>query len=249
MNPRFFVPGTYATGDQIALPDDEARHLTRVLRLRPGDAVCVFDGRGHEFDALVANTTKGAAGVQVREARAAATEARVAITVAHAVLKGDKMDDVVRDAVMIGAAAIQPVVTARTEVTLSALARGRRQDRWSRVAVSSAKQCGRAVVPSLAEPIAFDALLEALRRLSLPQPALMLVEPSADGGAMTLEDLDPATPREATVVIGPEGGWTPDEIERGSAACRLVRLGGRTLRADAMALVALAALFTKWREF
>jgi 16S rRNA (uracil1498-N3)-methyltransferase len=165
------------------------------------------------------------------------------------VLKGDKMDDVVRDAVMIGATAIQPIVTTRSEATVAALERGNRCDRWSRVAVSSAKQCGRAVVPPVLDPISFDALTDALRRLTLPEPALMLVEPSAGGGAVSLPDVDAAAPREATLVVGPEGGWTPEEVERAAAVCRLVTLGGRTLRADAMATVAIAALFAVWKEF
>jgi 16S rRNA (uracil1498-N3)-methyltransferase len=248
VTPRFFVPGTYGSGDQIDLPEDEAQHLTRVLRLRDGAALRVFDGRGHEFMATVASATKSAVRVQIGEPCQSAMEARVAITVAPAVLKGDKMDDVVRDAVMIGAAAIQPIVTARTEVTLSGLARAHRRERWSRVAASSAKQCGRAVVPPVADPIAFDVLIDALRQLSLPQPALMLVEPSSERDALSLAELDSGIPREATIVIGPEGGWTSDEVERGSTACRLVRLGDRTLRADAMTTVAMAALFAVWRE-
>jgi 16S rRNA (uracil1498-N3)-methyltransferase len=187
--------------------------------------------------------------VDVGDPRSAATEAAVAITVAHAVLKSDKMDDVVRDAVMIGATAIQPIVTARSEVTLAALARSHRVDRWSRVAVSSAKQCGRAVVPSVAEPISFQSCVDAIRHESLPAPALMLVEPSAHREATPLADLDPTIPQAATIVIGPEGGWTLEEIEAASGVCRFVRLGGRTLRADAMALVAVAALFSKWGEF
>jgi 16S rRNA (uracil1498-N3)-methyltransferase len=249
VNPRFFVPGMYGAGDRVALPDDEAQHLTRVLRLRAGDALRVFDGRGHEFDATVATAAKSAVSVDVGEPRTAATEAAVTITVAHAVLKGDKMDDVVRDAVMIGAAVIQPIVTARTEITLAALARGRRRDRWSRVAVSSAKQCGRAVVPPVAEPISFQACIDAIGHGSLPRPSLMLVEPLAHGDAQGLAALDPAAPLEATIVIGPEGGWATEEIAAASAVCQLVRLGGRTLRADAMALVAVAALFERWGEF
>jgi 16S rRNA (uracil1498-N3)-methyltransferase len=172
----------------------------------------------------------------------------VAITIAVAALKGDKMDDVVRDAVMIGAATIQPIVTTRAEVSLSVLERGRRRERWARVAVSAAKQCGRAVVPQVREPIEFAGLVDALRALTLPQPALMLVEPSADASASAVTEVDPTPPREATVVIGPEGGWTPAEVEQGAAVCRLVRLGARTIRADAMAIVAIAALFTLWRE-
>jgi 16S rRNA (uracil1498-N3)-methyltransferase len=77
----------------------------------------------------------------------------------------------------------------------------------------------------------------------------MFVEPAAANGAQTLGELTEAAPRETTVVIGPEGGWATEEIDRAAAVCRLVTLGGRTLRADAMALVALAALYAIWREF
>ena len=231
------------------MPEDEAQHLTRVLRLSSGAAVRVFDGRGHEFDAVVTRTTKSSAAVRIGSAYAPAPEPRVAITLAHAVLKADRMDDVVRDAVMMGVAVIQPIVTVRTEVTLTMVERGNRRDRWARVAGSSAKQCGRAVVPPVLGPLTLDGLIDALGRLTLPQPALMLVEPSAAGAVQSPGDLDPPAPREATVLIGPEGGWTPDEVDRAAAVCRLVRLGGRTLRADAMAVVAVASLFTRWGEF
>lgn len=249
MHARFFAPGAYGSGDQIDLPEDEAQHLSRVLRLGVGDAIRIFDGRGREFAATIARVTKSAASVVVEDAQPPRPEPRVAITLAHAVLKGDKMDDLVRDSVMLGAAAIQPVVSARTEVTISTLERGNRRERWARVAVSSAKQCGRAVVPPVLAPITFDILLAALGRLELPQPALMLVEPSAAQAQYGLADLDPRAPREATIAIGPEGGWTPDEVERGGAVCRLLRFGGLTLRADAMAVAAIAALFTRWGEF
>jgi len=246
---RFLVPGSYSQGDEIDLPDDEARHLTRVLRLSSGAIVRVFNGHGHEFTAIVTRATKSAASIRIDEPHTAAPEPGVAITLVHAVLKGDKMDDVVRDAVMMGAAAIQPTVTARSEVSLSALARGRRRERWERVAVSSAKQCGRALLPSILPTLALDGVIDALGRVTLPQPALMLVEPSTREGVQALEGLDSTPPREATLLIGPEGGWTAGEVERASAVCRLIRLGGRTLRADAMGTVAIAALFTKWGEY
>jgi 16S rRNA (uracil1498-N3)-methyltransferase len=175
-------------------------------------------------------------------------EARVAVTLAQAVLKGDKMDEVVRDAVMMGVAAIQPMVTARSEVTLASIQRGHRQERWQRIAVSSAKQCGRAVVPAILGPRAFEAVAASLADMTLPGPGLMFVEPSSSGDALSPGDLDATPPRETTVLVGPEGGWTPEEIERASTVGRLVTLGSRTLRADAMAIVALAALFAVWRE-
>jgi 16S rRNA (uracil1498-N3)-methyltransferase len=140
-------------------------------------------------------------------------------------------------------------VTSRTEVSGAALDRGRRLDRWRRIAISSAKQCGRAVVPPIAERHSFAEAIGAVEASRLPSPALMLVEPGASAAAVPLRDLVGEPPVAATILIGPEGGWTPQEIELGSTACRLVSLGGLTLRADAAPLIALAALFTRWQEF
>ena len=248
MHTRFHAPAAERTGDVVELPHDEAQHLVRVLRLKVGAAIRVFTGRGAEFDAVVAAASKDGARIRVGLGRDAAPEARVAVTLAPAVLKGDKMDDVVRDAVMMGVAAIQPVVTARSEVALAALERGHRQARWQRIAVSSAKQSGRAVVPVVLEPRMFKDVSAALADMTLPGPGLMFVEPSASADRFSLGDLDAAPPRETTVLIGPEGGWTAEEIEACSTAWRLVTLGARTVRADAMAIVALTALFTRWRD-
>jgi 16S rRNA (uracil1498-N3)-methyltransferase len=231
------------------LPPDEAAHLTRVLRLKAGDPLRVFNGRGAEFDAVLEQADRSGARVRIGLAQQPAPEPRVAITVAQAVLKGDKMDDVVRDAVMLGAAAIQPLLAARSEVTRASLADGRRRARWERIAIASVKQCGRATVPAILEPIEFHDLIDALARMMLPLPALMLVEPGAAIETTAASELDLSPQRGATVLIGPEGGWAADEIDRGSSVCRLVTVGGRTLRADAMCVVALSALFTIWREW
>ena len=249
MNARFYAPDAHASGDVLALPDDEARHLTRVLRLKAGDAVRVFNGRGGEFEATIDGAGRDGVEVRLGAVREAAREARVALSLAQAVLKGDKMDDVVRDAVMIGVAAIQPVVTTRTEVTCSALKKGSRVGRWHRVAISSAKQCGRAVVPAIREPLTLETLLRVIASERSSGSTLMLVEPGVASRTIALGDLDPAPPPEATLMIGPEGGWTPEEIQAAAGSCRMLTLGGRTIRADAMAAVAISALFARWGEF
>src|SRR5688572_9998899 len=123
-------------GDEtMLLPKNEAEHLMRVLRLGPGDTVAVFDGRGLEFLAKIVTADRRDVRVQVMSRVEPAAEAAVPLTLVQAVLKGDKMDDVVRDAVMLGVAAIQPIVTTRTEMTVAALLRGGRLDRWRRVAL------------------------------------------------------------------------------------------------------------------
>ena len=246
---RFLAPGAHRTGAVVALPDDEAEHLTRVLRLRRGDDVIVFNGQGLAFDATVRSARKDGAEVLLGARREAAPEPRVGVTLVQAVLKSDRMDDVVRDAVMIGVAAIQPIVASRSEVSHSSILRGRRRERWERIAVSSAKQCGRAVVPTILELEPFDAVAALIDKRRLPGPALMLVEPNAGAEVVSLNELDARSPREASVLVGPEGGWTPAEIASASERCRLITLGGRTIRGDAMALVAVASLFTKWGEY
>ena len=249
VTPRFFAPDAQTSGDLVTLPAEEAEHLTRVLRLGAGAAVRVFNGSGDEFESLVEAAAKDIVQVRLGQPRDPVPEAHLQVTLAQAVLKGDKMDDVVRDAVMIGAAAIRPVLTARTESSAAILEKSRRQDWWERIAISAAKQCGRAVVPPILEPVTFETLIEILLHRWLAGPAIMLVEPGAAKAVVPFSDLDVEPPTAATAVVGPEGGWTPQEIEAAAAVCRLVTMGRRTLRADAMGLVAIAAVFSRWKEF
>jgi len=243
MNARFYTPGI-TPGALIELSAEESQHATRVLRLGVGAAVRVFDGEGREFSAVIVDTAKKGVCLAVGPATVPAMEPNIAVTLVQAVLKGDKMDDVVRDAVMLGVAAIQPVVTERSEVSLVALERGARRERWERVAIASTKQCGRAVVPTIAPP----ALL--WRSLFTPPGAftVMCVEPGLPAGGGSIWSLPEVAPPVVRLMVGPEGGWTPEEVGRGAAGATLVTLGKRTLRADAMAIVALSALYTRWRD-
>jgi 16S rRNA (uracil1498-N3)-methyltransferase len=245
---RFFAPAVDPGDETVALPRDEAEHLTRVLRLGVGDEVAIFDGRGREYLARVVSALRRDVRVQVLSRLEAAAEPVVALTVAIGVLKGDKMDDVVRDTVMLGAAAVQPLVTRRTEVTVAALLRGARVDRWRRVALASAKQARRAVLPEIRTPLTLESYLDE----PAPEPALrlMLVEPAAGQPAEPLSALRrDHPPSEAAVLIGPEGGWTAAECaaarERG---VRLVTLGARTLRADAVPVAAVSVLQFLWGD-
>jgi 16S rRNA (uracil1498-N3)-methyltransferase len=244
---RFHAPDAERPGDVVHLPREEAEHLVRVLRLTAGTTVRVFNGRGGEFDATIDTANRSGAQVRVRVRREPQSEARVAVTLVQAVLKGDKMDGVVRDAVMMGVAAIQPVVTARSEVPLTSLRRGHRRERWLRIAVSSAKQSGRAVVPLVLEPRPFDEVTAALGDSFAASQVLMFVEPSAGALAISPGSLDLEPPGACAILTGPEGGWTPEEVARGCDIGTLVGLGSRTLRGDSVALVAMAALLTHWR--
>ena len=247
MHARFYAPAAQEPGETITLPADEAEHLTRVLRLTAGDAIRVFNGRGEEFTARVEIARRRTVRVTVDARTAAAVEPRARITILPAVLKPDNMDDVVRDAVMMGVTAIQPVVAARSETSVAALERGGRQGRWTRIAIASTKQCGRAIVPPVHAPIPLSTAFDRIGG-TIPAPAFMFVEPGAADGAIFLEALDRAPPPHATVVLGPEGGWTPEELHAAAERAQLVTLRLPTIRANAMSTVALAALLAAWGE-
>ena len=239
--PRFFAPQAATPGSTIDLPAEEAAQLTRVLRLSIGDRVQVFDGRGSEWTATIERASKSGVGVVLGDPITPQKEPRIALTLAIAVLKGDKMDDVVRDAVMLGVVAIQPVVTTRTEISIASLARSGRIRRWQRIAVSSAKQCGRAVVPDVAAPV------DLTRAIDGRDSVVMFVEPQTAAIAQPLRRLPPVD--RAALLIGPEGGWTDDEVRQAvGGGAMLVTLGTQTLRADAMPMVALAALRAHWDD-
>jgi 16S rRNA (uracil1498-N3)-methyltransferase len=228
-------------GDEIvSLPRDEGQHLTRVLRLGVGDTVSVFDGRGREFLGRVATAAGRDVRVQLVSRIEPAAESGVAMTLGQAVLKGDKMDEIIRDAVMLGVAAIQPIVTRRTEVTVAALMKGARLDRWRRIALASVKQSRRAILPEIRMPLTLETLLDE------PASALrvMLVEPAASAEVEPISVLmkEPA-PSDLLLFIGPEGGWTEPEWSAAAArGVRLMTLGPRTLRADAVPVAAISVL-------
>jgi 16S rRNA (uracil1498-N3)-methyltransferase len=243
---RFYAPG-FALDRPVNLPSGEAHHLSRVMRLKAGDSIAVFDGRGHEAVARVEAIAGRRVTVRAVEARVPVGEPAIAITLAQGVLKSDKMERVIRDAVMLGAAAIRPFISARTGMPRAALVRGGRQERWDRTVISSIKQCGRAVVPPVLPAQDFCDLLSAERDAL----CVMFVEPGhqATSGLSSLSSLEARVPARATVVIGPEGGWDPSEVQEAArSGVTMVTFGKRTLRADAAGAAAIAVLQYLWKD-
>lgn len=244
MLPRFYVPDLTRDTLAVELPSDESHHARHVLRLGPGDHIRLFDGRGHERLATVTRT-----GARVRadvgEPISPAREAAVQIELVMSLLKGEHMDAAIRDAVMMGAARITPVVSAHTVSRPRAQAEGRLAERWSRIAVASVKQCGRAVVPAIGPVRDLAAVLADVGshvRIILVEPALAAGR-APDLGALSAE----ARSAGATVLVGPEGGWARDEFDRAVSNGFLPwSLGPRTLRADAVPTAALAVLLYAW---
>jgi 16S rRNA (uracil1498-N3)-methyltransferase len=242
MLPRFLAESIDFDAGIARLSEHEARHLAQVLRLEVDDDVAVFDGAGREFRARIERTGKDGAELRILEEFPAPPEPTVRLTLVQAVIKGDKMDDVVRDATMMGVKAIEPLVTEHTAAHMKA---GHAPERWRRIAIASAKQCRRAVVPAIGPGLPFAEWLPR----DTAETRIVLVEPSASIEGHPVSTLGGTRPASASVMVGPEGGWSVLEIEAAvRAGCIPITLGRRTLRADAVPTVAIGVLQFVWGD-
>lgn len=239
--PRFYAPELDLDAE-FGLGPDEAHHLTRVLRLRRGAAIEVFDGRGAAYRAVVTEAVRDRAIVRVVEALPSIPLPSPRVTVVQAVLKGGSMDDVVRDATMMGAAAIQPLMTEHVVVKAAQAMRKENEERWHRVTLAAVKQCRRATLPDINPVRSWNEWLTSEPR----DTRLMFVEPSAETTTHALRSIERPL-SSVSVMLGPEGGWAPHEVgaavEAGSVP---VSLGSMTLRAESMPVAALAAVWAVW---
>lgn len=241
---RVLVPSLTAADRVVSLPPADAHHLGRVLRASIGDEIRVFDGRGREWMGRLAALDRASAVVEIVTEIAPVAEPPVRVTLAIGLLKGDQMDTVVRDATMLGAVSLVPMLTAHVAVPERALRSGAAIIRWRRVAAASAKQCGRAVVAEVGAVTPFAAVLH----LAAGAATFMCVEPRLTVRDLRIGDdsaLQP--PGSALVLVGPEGGWSEEELDQARAAgVTFVHLGPRTLRAETVPTVVLSALWTRW---
>lgn len=238
--PRVYFPADAPPGDRVTLPRDDAHRLRHVLRLSTGDAISLFDGRGHEWAGRVAAMSKHSVEVEGLAPITPVTESRVHVTLAIGILKGDQMDAVVRDATMLGVAAIVPLQTAHVTVPSKAWQSGQVLDRWQRVAIASATQCRRAVVPDVRPVTDLESCLRAPAEVRL-----ICAEPAANAAGSEWS-VRPA-PASVQLLIGPEGGWAADEMRQALAAgAHVVSLGPRTLRAETAPVVALSLISAAW---
>jgi len=230
---RFHAPPSAFTEQTVTLSADEARHLHDVLRLKARDEVYVFDGRGREFRCSVSNTKRDSAELHIdSEVEPAKPESQLQLNLCVALLKGEKFDLVVQKATELGVTQVTPLVTRYADIHLrDAADAAKRVIRWQRIALEAAKQSGRAFVPEISLPLAFEAALE------IEGGGVMFSE----RGGEALESL-PAT-RSITALVGSEGGWSDEEIDAARARdFHIVTLGGRILRAETAAIAVTTLL-------
>ena len=240
--PRLYVDLPLVAGGRITLPEAASHHVTRVLRLGSGDPLTVFDGRGGEYDATVARASRNTVEVDVGAYLPVDRESALTVELAQGICKGDRMDLVVQKATELGVRAIHPVLCERTVVRLDPARAERRLIHWRGVAVHAAQQSGRTRAPGLTGVVDLDMWL------SRPGAGPRIV--LSPHGESSLSDLARPEPGETVrLLVGPEGGLDPREIERARAVGFTgLRLGPRVLRTETAALVALSVLQARWGD-
>jgi 16S rRNA (uracil1498-N3)-methyltransferase len=233
---RIHVPGPLAPDREITLPAQSGEHLMRVLRLEPGAAFTLFDGRGGEFAAQLAPRSGKAVRARVLAHTAAERESPLDITVLQGIARGERMDLIVQKSTELGVTRIVPVMTERSVVKVDAKQRERKLEHWRSVAIAACEQSGRNRVPDVAAPV---ALAEALA--ALPDSRRLLL--AADATRALVGEARASRGMALVLLIGPEGGLGDAEqvhaLAQGFIACRL---GPRTMRTETAGLAALAAL-------
>ena len=232
--PRLFVDTELRPRSKLALPEDAAHHAARVLRLREGDPVVLFDGRGGEYDARLFMPGRGQVVAEIGAWREIERESPLAVTLVQAISTGEKMDFTIQKATELGVAAIQPVLTAKSVVRLSAEREAQKLARWKRIAIAACEQCGRNRLPVVREAMSVDAYCGTPGDASLR----LLLSPEGKTGLKERQ-----IGRAVIIAAGPEAGFSAEEemlLQR--AGFVPVRLGPRVLRTETAALAALAAL-------
>jgi len=228
--PRLFVEAGLQPHSRFELPEGAAHHAARVLRLREGDAVVLFDGCGGEYDARLAMPGRDRVVAETGERRDPQRESPLEVTLLQGVSSSERMDFTIQKAVELGVAAIQPVLSGKSVVRLSGEREAKKLAHWRRIAIAACEQCGRNRIPEVREPVSLD-------RYRAPAGTKILLSPA---GAQKLSNLAQGP---LVLAAGPEAGFSPEEeqlLERAGFAP--VRLGPRILRTETAALAALAAL-------
>jgi 16S rRNA (uracil1498-N3)-methyltransferase len=236
---RFYAPPENFHEQNVILSEEETRHLRDVLRLRIDDEVSVFDGSSREFKCVIKTIEKKSSTLSlVEEIPPASPESNLELTIAATVLPGDKYDLVIQKAVELGVVELIPLVTTRCEVKLKDAAK--RLNRWRRIAFEASKQCGRAKLMRVSEPVEFADMIAKVAN----DDCLLFSE--RDGASF-----DTVTEsKKITAVFGPKGGWEDSELETArDKGINIVTLGGRVLRAETAAIAISAILQHRFGDF
>jgi 16S rRNA (uracil1498-N3)-methyltransferase len=239
---RFFVSTESFSGASVVLEGTDASHIRTVLRLQAGDKIQVLNGKGSLYVVQLTDVKAKSVKGEILSSEEVNTESPLKIHLGQSLIKGNKFDVVLRKSVELGVETITPLMTERTVVKSDS---GKKIARWKRIAEESCKQCGRSSIPKVSEDIIkLDTFCQQVSGADLK---LIFWELENENG---LKDINPkTTPSSVSVLIGPEGGFTVEEVETArSHGFQTVGLGPRILRAETAPLVVLSLLQSKWGD-
>lgn len=246
---RFRVDPAGIENGLAEISGEEYQHLTRVLRLKAGDPVLVFDGCGREAAGVITALEKNQAMVNVNYCSLLNKESPLQLWLVQGIAKGEKMDYIIQKAVELGVRGIIPVQTRRTVVHLEDKKKAGKAERWQKIAAEAAKQCGRSLIPTVAPSCSLPEFLD-----KLPSEKLLLAA-WEEGGTPLKKVAAAIAPEELRqkpvyLLIGPEGGMEAQEAELlVQAGAVLVTLGPRILRTETAAVAVTAALMYQWGDW
>lgn len=239
--PRIHLPATLTVGTEVALDARAAGHAVRVLRLRVGDALTLFNGDGNDYAAELTEAHKERAVCRVLAAHEHPTESPLAIELAQGISRGERMDYTIQKAVELGVQRIIPLATERSQVKLNGEREEKRLQHWQGIILHACEQSGRSRIPELLPVRRLDAWLASRPRCG----HALFLDPEGDIGVNGLTGPVDAV----SLLVGPEGGLSPAERALAVQAGFLrLRLGPRILRTETASVAALAALQGIWGD-
>jgi 16S rRNA (uracil1498-N3)-methyltransferase len=235
---RFYVPTPQIEKGMLRVEGNEVKHIRRVLRLKAGDEIIVFDSLGKEYEGTIIEETTSSVVIKIQNIFLSERDSPLDVTLAQSLLKGEKMDYLIQKATELGVREIIPFFSSRSVPLLEKSGRLKRHHRWGRIAIEASKQCGRGVVPKI-EPL--QDYSEMLQIASPGSLRLILWEGEGDPLKEVLERSKEKTG--IFFIIGPEGGFSQEEVEEAKRAGFIpVTLGRRILRAETASLCLLSIL-------
>lgn len=233
--PRFYLPEPLMVGQSLELPAELFRHAIQVLRMQAGEPLILFNGEGGEYLAQLEQVGKRAASLSVQAFDPIERESTLHLTLVQAIIKPDKMDFALQKAVELGLSAFQPLMTQRSVVRTDKEKWEKKRQHWQAVASSACEQCGRTRLPQVLEPLTLNQYLNT----PVEQATRLILAPGVYPRLSAVQPPHPAL----HVLIGPEGGFTDEEV----AAClqagvQAISLGPRILRAETASATVLALL-------
>ncbi|MEX0975903.1 MAG: 16S rRNA (uracil(1498)-N(3))-methyltransferase [Woeseia sp.] len=240
---RVYVDETLQSGAQLILPVEQSHYVHRVLRLKPADALTLFNGKGGEFSAVVVTVSRHGVAVRIDAHVNPKVESTLVVHLVQGVSRGERMDTVVQKATELGVSRLTPVLTEFSVVRLDDTGkRDKRTAHWTKIAQSACEQCGRTVPPLIDTPVQFSEWRQQLGQDGYRRIAL---HPTVASPLASLQPLAGSV----MLLIGPEGGLSDNEISEATAAgFEVCSLGPRILRTETAAIAALAVLQSRWGD-